>query len=93
MKLYARKCDISGKQIISTFSPNKPYKVYSQEIWFKGNRNGVECDYDEHTFIDSLKFLLEYTPVASKSVSNGENCEYTNYTVDCKNSYMSFDSV
>ena len=23
MKLYARKCDISGKQIISTFSPDK----------------------------------------------------------------------
>ena len=93
MKLYVRTCDISGKQIISTFSPYKPYKVYSQELRFKWNRNGPYCEYNQQNFTDSFKFLLKNTPVAGKSVSNWDNCEYTNYTVDSKNSYMSFDSV
>ena len=90
MKLYARKCDISGKQIISTFSPDKPYKVYSQEIRFKWDRKEPSYEYNKSNFINTFKYLLKSTPVAGKSVSN---CEYTNYTVDSKDSYMSFDSV
>jgi len=31
-KLYKRKCDFSGKDIISIYSPDKSYKVYNQEI-------------------------------------------------------------
>jgi len=32
--LYKRKCDFSGRDIISIYSPDKPYKVYDQEIWW-----------------------------------------------------------
>ena len=93
MKLYIRKCDISGKQIISTFSPDKQYKVYSQELRFKWDRSGPYCESNKQNFTDSIEFLLKNTPVAGKSISNWDNCEYTNYTVDSKDSYMSFDSV
>ena len=31
-KLYKRTCDATGKQIISIYSPDKPYKVYDQQI-------------------------------------------------------------
>ena len=93
MKLYIRKCNISGKQIISTFSPDKQYQVYSQEIRFDWNWKETFCNYNQFTFSESINLLLKSTPVAGKSVSNSENCEYTNYTVDSANSYMSFDSI
>ena len=33
-KLYKRKCDLTGKQIISVYSPDKPYTVYDQKEWW-----------------------------------------------------------
>ena len=33
-KLYKRKCDASGKEIISIYSPDKNYKVYNQDFWW-----------------------------------------------------------
>ena len=33
-KLYKRKCDATGKEIVSIYSPDKPHKVYHQEYWW-----------------------------------------------------------
>lgn len=33
-KLYRRKCDLTGKDIVSVYSPDKPYKVYGQSVWW-----------------------------------------------------------
>jgi hypothetical protein len=33
-KLYKRKCDATGKDIISIYSPDKPYTVYHQDYWW-----------------------------------------------------------
>src|SRR5437016_2493520 len=33
-KLYHRKCDLTGKQIISVYSADKPYKVYEPAAWW-----------------------------------------------------------
>ncbi|TSC60662.1 MAG: Uncharacterized protein Greene041662_148 [Candidatus Peregrinibacteria bacterium Greene0416_62] len=30
--LYHRKCDKTGRQIISVYSPDKPFPVYEQEL-------------------------------------------------------------
>ncbi|MFA6992699.1 MAG: hypothetical protein WC269_05505, partial [Candidatus Gracilibacteria bacterium] len=35
--LYRRKCDGSGKEIISMYAPNSPYKVYAQDVWWRTN--------------------------------------------------------
>jgi hypothetical protein len=32
-KLYRRKCEATGKFIISIYSENHPYKVYDEKIW------------------------------------------------------------
>src|SRR5687768_2270657 len=32
--LYSRKSDLTGKQIISIYSPDKPYPVYDQDEWW-----------------------------------------------------------
>ena len=31
-RLYKRKCDLTGKDIVSIYSPEKPYKVYDQSV-------------------------------------------------------------
>lgn len=33
-KLYKRKCDFTGKEIISMFSPGVPFPVYDNSIWY-----------------------------------------------------------
>lgn len=33
-KMYKRKCDKSGQEIISLYSPDKPYVVYDQKVWW-----------------------------------------------------------
>src|SRR3989344_5288693 len=40
--LYHRKCDKSGKQIISMYSPEEPYKVYDQEVWWSDALDPLE---------------------------------------------------
>jgi uncharacterized protein YbaR (Trm112 family) len=32
-RLYKRTCDATGKNIISMYSPDKPYKVFDQAFW------------------------------------------------------------
>ena len=36
-KLYKRKCDATGKDIISIYSADKPYTVYNQDFWWSDN--------------------------------------------------------
>ena len=38
-KLYRRVCDYSGQNVISTYSPDKNYKVYQQDIRESDKRN------------------------------------------------------
>ena len=41
--LYQRKCDGSGDMIISTYSPDKPFKVYGNRYWWSDAWD--ECSY------------------------------------------------
>ena len=40
--LYKRKCDATGKNIISIFSPDKPYKVYEQSEWWSDRWSALD---------------------------------------------------
>jgi hypothetical protein len=33
-KLYKRKCDATEKDIVSIYSPDKPFTVYNQDYWW-----------------------------------------------------------
>src|SRR3989344_7841146 len=35
--LYKDKCDLCGKDMISVFSPEKPFKVYCSPCWWSDN--------------------------------------------------------
>jgi hypothetical protein len=32
--LYRRKCDLTGKDILSIFSPDKEYVIYNSDDWW-----------------------------------------------------------
>lgn len=93
-KLYKRTCDASGKPIISIYSPDKPYKVYDQNIWWSDNRDpmkyGIEYDFSQ-PFFQQFNKLLQHIPLFSLSIFNSEDCDYTNATDSCKSCYMSFN--
>ncbi|MCX6807237.1 MAG: hypothetical protein NTZ80_00285 [Patescibacteria group bacterium] len=89
--LYHRKCDLSGKQIISIYSPDKPYKVYAQDEWWSDKWDpleyGQEFDFSR-TFFEQYKKLNSRTPKAAIQNSKSENCDYTNHSWGNKNCYL-----
>jgi hypothetical protein len=70
-KLYRRKCDATGENIISIYSPDKPYKIYDQKVWRSDVRDpmsyGFEFDFST-TFRENFANLLIKTPRPSVQI-------------------------
>ncbi|MBI1812941.1 hypothetical protein HY285_05715 [Candidatus Peregrinibacteria bacterium] len=94
--LYHRKCDRTGKQIISNFSPNKPFTVYSHDEWWSDRWDaktyGQTFDFGK-TFFEQFGELQRRVPQLSLSVWNSQNSDYCNYVGNVKDSYLIFGSV
>ncbi len=45
-KLYKRKCDATGKNIVSIYSPGKPYKVYNSDFWWSDSWDAMDYGKD-----------------------------------------------
>lgn len=91
--LYHRKSDLSGKQIISIYSSDKPYKVFDQDEWWSDQWDplsyGRPFDFSR-TFTEQLAELSLVVPRISLNTTNTENSYYTNHTLNVKNSYLLF---
>lgn len=91
--LYQRKCDASGQNIISSYSPDKPYKIYKSDIWYGDSWDALEYgrDYDfNRPFFEQFADLQLVVPRLGLSNVNGENSDYCNMTVYNKNCYLVF---
>ncbi len=92
-KLYKRKCNATGENIISIYSPNKPYIVYNQDFWWSDKWNpmdyGREFDFSRG-FFEQFGELMRRVPKASLSNEQQENSEYSNYSWWNKNCYLIF---
>ncbi|HBB02500.1 MAG: hypothetical protein US89_C0004G0112 [Candidatus Peregrinibacteria bacterium GW2011_GWF2_38_29] len=91
--LYQRKCDFSGKEIISMYSPDKPYKIYDQETWWSDKWDPMQFgrDFDfNKPFFEQFIDLQKSVPRMSLNVISSENSYYTNYAFRNKNCYMVF---
>ncbi|MBP7823372.1 hypothetical protein KA050_03415 [Candidatus Gracilibacteria bacterium] len=90
-KMYKRKCDKSGQEIISLYSPDKPYVVYDQKVWWGDDWNAYEygksIDF-ERPFFEQMNELILVTPKVSILNTLCENSEYTNHTLQSKNCYL-----
>lgn len=94
--LYGRKCGLCKKHIITTYSPDKPYKTYCQNCWWGDNWDplvyGRNFDFSK-PFFDQLQNLMIAIPrSAVMNFNSVENCEYTNFQNDSKNCYLTFGS-
>ena len=95
-KLYRRKCDSSGKQIISIYSPDKPYKVYDQKVWRSDSWDPLDfwqtIDFTS-TFSEQFQKLLTKVPFIALINPKSENSEYCNNSEWHKNCYMEVGGV
>ncbi len=97
LNLFKSKCIGSGKNIISCYPPDSPYKVCDQEYWYSDAVDNTEFgrDYDfSRPFFEQFKDLqlAAFRPCLFTDFSRDENSDYTNYAGKNKNCYLIFDS-
>lgn len=91
--LYHRKSNLSGKQIVSMYAPDKSYKVYDQDEWWGDQWDAMAYgrDFDfSRTFTEQFRELNLAVPHISLYTREVENSYYTNFTLNLKNSYLVF---
>lgn len=89
--IYKRKCDATGKPIVSIYSPDKPYKIYQQDYWFSDKWDSLKYgrDFDlSRGFFEQFKELQLDVPRANMMTMQNENSEYTTGTGFCRNCYL-----
>ena len=93
--LYHRKCDRTGKSIISCYGPHSPVIVYNHHDWWSdawdARTYGKAFDFSRPFFAQFAE-LLSTVPHMNVAVGNVENSEYCHLVADCKNSYLVFES-
>jgi hypothetical protein len=94
-KLYKRKCDASGKEIISIYSPDKNYTVYNQDFWWSDSWEALsywrEFDFSK-SFFTQFNELNNKVPKLAIIWANNENSSYCNLSADNKNCYLISES-
>ena len=79
--LYRRKCDLTGKPIVSTFHKDQPFPVYSLESRFSDAWDAIIYgqDFDFNTpFFEQFDSLNKRVPKIPLIYDNNVNCDYTN---------------
>ncbi|MBI2463802.1 hypothetical protein HYV57_02510 [Candidatus Peregrinibacteria bacterium] len=92
--LYHRKCDLTGKQIISAFSVNKPFPVYDLDAWWSENSDslcyGRNFDF-EKPFFDQFFALRDQVPrLCLQQQRPMTNSSYCHGASRNKNCYLTF---
>jgi len=93
---YHRKCDLTGKQIVSMYDKDAPFPVYEMHEWWSdkwdGKKYGRDVDFSR-PFFEQLKDLSFSVPRMSINNINCENTDYCNMSVDSRNCYLVFGNV
>lgn len=90
-KLYQRKCDATGDNILSAYTPNVPFPVYKNEIWWGDGWDALQYgrNYDfSQTFFEQFKALQNVVPREGTSIFRSENCDYNGHIRESKNCYL-----
>ena len=92
---YKHKCDKCGKDSVSMYSPNKPFKVYCYDCWFADDWGGKDfgIDYNpDESFFDQFERLWKSVPKVSLIYMRSPGSDYTNISADNKNCYFIIES-
>lgn len=95
--LYKRKCDLCGKDMITIFAPDKPYKVYCQPCWWSDKWDPLAYgqDYDpKHNFFEQFREIQLKAPYPAliNTYATLVNSDYINHAGDMKNCYLVFNA-
>jgi len=88
---YRRKCDATGKSILSMFAPDMPFKIYDQVYWKSDAWDPMEYEqeYDfSKTFFEQFRNLFNVVPHPSLIQKNTVDSEYANFGINLKNCYF-----
>ncbi len=93
--LYQGKSSLSGKPLITLYSPDtewgKRFNVYTSEEWWSDAWDAEEfgTDFDfNRPFFEQFEELNMKIPKQSLIQTNNENCPYTTGTGFCKNCHL-----
>ena len=92
-KLFKRKCNATGKEIISMYTPENTLKIYHQDIWLWDSWDaldyGIDVDFSRSIF-DQFSDLQKEVPVPALYSYFGTNSDYCNCANYQKNCYLTF---
>jgi hypothetical protein len=94
--LYKRPSSLSGKMIVSMYSPETQFPVYESSEWWGDDWDamGYAKDIDfSRSFLDQVNELFNSVPHPAVLNINSVNCEYSNMTLNAKNCYLVFGCV
>ncbi|MFC1810175.1 hypothetical protein ACFLZH_01625 [Patescibacteria group bacterium] len=97
INLFRRKCDGTGKDIITSYHPDSMYAVYEMHYWptdaWDPLKYGRDFDFTR-SFFEQFHELDKAVPhqALSQEYVHDINSEYTNFAGKNKNCYMIFDS-
>lgn len=93
--LYRRKCDATGKELISIFSPDKKVPVFSNSYWYSdkwdGKDYGKDFDFNK-PFFAQFGELMEKVPQMSLASINNINSDFVNQCGWCEDCYLIFEA-
>ncbi|MCX6807479.1 MAG: hypothetical protein NTZ80_01565 [Patescibacteria group bacterium] len=96
-KIYKRKCDLTGANIVSLYSPDKPHTVYRDEDWWSDSWDvmsyGRDFDFNKSFFEQFKELILQVPRRGMQQDGTNENCEYTTYGRTNKNCYLAFGCI
>lgn len=88
---YLRKCDLSGKQMVSIYPADTAFPVYHPDEWYGDKWNaldfGKEFDFNR-PFFEQWNELFLKVPRLGIDIVNCDNSYYCNYCGDNKNCYL-----
>ena len=89
--LYLRNCGNCKKQMVSIYSPDKPYNVYCAPCWWSDAWDPVNIgkDFDfSRSFFEQFDELIKASKLINLFVENNQNSDYVNQETDDKNCYL-----
>ncbi len=88
---YHRKCEKTGKQVISVYPSDSPYTVYEQETWRSAAYDplayGRDFDFGR-PFFEQFQELNLAVPKAAIQHVGSKNSDYVNYSVNSTDCHM-----
>lgn len=89
--VYKRKCDATGKTIVSVYKENAHFPVYERNYWMSDDWDLPELNYDPNkSFFEQYFELSKLAPRPNVNCVNAENSEYAHLVFDSRNCYLSF---